>query len=199
MKKVTFILTCGLALLFQPGGGQPYERKTLLGQAFAASHSSQTPDHGGVIESKYDGFSHETVVTLRKMRVTCAGAKGNFKDACVSFVVSVHCPGIQLNVVRYVSLQLIFETKDWTGRHPLDERDLSVVADAETLRLGRMGLISQTGNEIMAETLEVTVPYHVFKKIALGQVVEMQVGKSRFELRDKNLAALRDLNNRLLQ
>jgi hypothetical protein len=199
MKKVTFILTCGLALLFQPGGGQPNERKTLLGQAFAASRSSQTPDHGGVIESKYDGFSHETVVTLRKMRVTCAGAKRNFKDACVSAVVSVHCPGMQINIVRYASLQLIFETKDWTGRHPLDERDLSVVADGETLRLGRMGLISQTGNEIMAETLEVSVPYHVFKKIALGQVVEMQVGKSRFELRDKNLAALRDLNNRLLQ
>jgi hypothetical protein len=199
MKKVTFILTCGLALLFQSGGGQPCERTTLFGQAFAASHLSQTPDHGGVIESKYDGFSHETVVTLRKMRVTCAGAKGNFKDVCVSFVVSAHCPGIKLNVVRYVSLQLIFVTKDWTGRHPLDERDLSVVADAETLRLGRMGLISQNGDDVMAETLEVTVPYHVFKKIALGQVVEMQVGKSRFELRDKNLAALRDLNNRLLQ
>jgi hypothetical protein len=199
MKKVTLILTCGLALLFQPVGGQPCERKTLFGQAFAASRSSQTPDHGGVIESKYDGFSYETVVTLRKMRVTCAGAKGNFKDVCVSFAVSLHCPGIQLNVVRYVSLQLIFVTKDWTGRHPLDERDLSVVADAETLRLGRMGLISQNGNDVMAETLEVTVPYHVFKKIALAQVVEMQVGKSRFELRDKNLAALRDLNNRLLQ
>src|ERR1700730_4690940 len=98
MKKVTFILTCGLALLFQPAGGQPCERKTLFGQAFAAESSSQTPDHGGVIESKYDGFSQETVLTLRKMRVTCAGAKRNFKDACVSVVVSLHCPGMQLKV-----------------------------------------------------------------------------------------------------
>src|SRR5258705_1267761 len=176
MKKVTFILTCGLALLFQPGGGQPYERKALFGQAFAASRSSQTPDHGGVIESKYDGFSHETVVTLRKMRVTCAGAKGNFKDACVSVVVSVHCPGMQLNVVRYVSLQLIFVTKDWTGRHPLDERDLSVVADAETPRLGPMGLIRQNGDAGIAETPEGIVPYNVFKKNALAHGIEVAGG-----------------------
>src|SRR5260370_37301399 len=139
MKKVTFILTCGLALLFQPAGGQPRELKTPFGQAFATSPSSQTPDHGGVIESKYDGFSHETVVTLRKMRVTCAGAKGNFKDACASFAVSRHCPGIQLNVVRYVSLQLIFVTKVWTGRHPLYARYLSVLAEEVTTSPGRLG------------------------------------------------------------
>ncbi len=197
MKKVTFILTCGLALLFQPAGGQPRELKTPFGQAFATSPSSQTPDHGGVIESKYDGFSHETVVTLRKMRVTCAGAKGNFKDVCASVVVSLHCPGMQLQFVRNVSLQLIFETKDWTQRHPLDQRDLLVVADGETLKLGRMGLVSQNVGEVMAETLEVTIPYPAFKKIALAQFVEMQAGKSRFALRDKNLLALRDLNNRV--
>jgi hypothetical protein len=155
-------------------------------------------DHGGSIESKYDGFSHETIITLKKMKVTCDGTKGNFKDACVSVVASLHCPGIQLDYVRYARLQLIFQTKDWDQRHPIDQRELSVVADGDTIRLGRMALSSQSTDVLMTETLEVMLPYNTFKKIAYAQVVEMQVGKSIFELREKNLLAFRDLNNRIM-
>ena len=155
-------------------------------------------NHGGKIESKYDGLSHETVSTLRKMKVTCAGGGRNmFKDACVSVSASLHCPGVQLNYVRYAKLQLIFESKNWHERHGLEERDLVVVVDATTLRLGRMRLVSQNIDTLTTEILEATIPYDVFKKIVSGQVVEMVVGKSRFELRQKNLEALRDLNNRV--
>jgi hypothetical protein len=163
-----------------------------------AAYPPPVDDHGGSIESKYDGFSHETIITLKKMKVTCDGTKGNFKDACVSVVASLHCPGIQLDYVRYARLQLIFQTKDWDQRHPVDQRELSVVADGETIRLGRMALSSQTTNVRMTEVLEVMIPYKTFKKIANAQVVEMQVGKSVFELREKNLLALRDLNNRVM-
>ena len=162
-----------------------------------AIDKSQAPDHGGKIESKYDGFSHETIVTLNKMRITCGSPKGNFKDACVSFVAALHCPGIQLDYVRYASLQLIFQTKDWDQRHPLNQRQLFVVADGETLRLGQMKLVSQSVDTLMTEVLEVTMPYAVFTKIVRAQVVEMKVGKTEFELRPQNLAALRDLNNRV--
>jgi hypothetical protein len=166
--------------------------------SFARStDKSQTADHGGKIESKYDGFSHETIVTLNKMRITCGSVKGNFEDACVSFVAALHCPGIQLDYVRYASLQLIFQTKHWDQRHPLAQRQLSVVADGETLRLGQMKLVSQSVDTLMTEVLEVTVPYAVFTKIALAQAVEMKVGNTEFELRKQNLAALRDLNNRV--
>lgn len=163
------------------------------------SSSSIQPvyDHGGQIESKYDGFNHETVATLKKMKVTCASKKGNWKDACVSMVASLHCPGIQLDHVRYAKLQLIFETKDWDQRHPLDQRELSMVADGDTIKLGRMELVSQNVDTLMSETLQVAMPYKTFKKLALAQFVELQVGKSRFELRPKNLDALRDLNNRV--
>lgn len=158
---------------------------------------STVVDHGGRIESKYDGFSHETIITLKKMKVTCDGTKGNFKDACVSLTASLHCPGIQLDYVRYARIQLIFQSKDWDQRHPVEQRDLSVVADGETLRLGRMGLLSQSTDVMMTEVLEATVPYKTFLKITNAQVVEMQVGKSKFELRSNNLMALRDLNNRV--
>lgn len=154
-------------------------------------------DHSGKIVSEYDGFSHETVVTLRKMKVACASGRSFLKDACVSILASLHCPGVQLDYVREVTLQVVFETKDWDQRHPLDQRDLSVVADGETFRLGRMDLVGQNVDTLMSETLQIKLPYKTFRKMALAEIVELQVGKSRFELRSKNLAALRDLNNRV--
>jgi len=169
----------------------------------AASHrppmafAAKTDDHGGQIVSKYDGFNHETVITLQKMKVTCSSARGNFKDACVSVIAALHCPGIQLDYVRSVNLKLVFATKDWDQRHPLDQRAFSVVADGETYRLGQMTLVDQHTNTLMSETLEVNMPYKIFKRIALAESVEFQVGKSIFALRDKNLSALRDLNNRV--
>ena len=155
-------------------------------------------EHGGKIESKYDGFSHETIITLKKMKVTCDGTKGNFKDGCVSVTASLHCPGIQLDYVRYARIEVIFQFKEWDQRHPLDQRELSVVVDGETIRLGRMTLASQKTDVMMTETLEAIIPYKTFKQMANGQVVEMQVGKSQFELRENNLLAFRDMTNRVM-
>ena len=199
--KLTIRILCCLFLLASAICLGQAERR---GLAQADSNSfvravdkSQAPDHGGTIDSRYDGFNRETVVTLNKMRITCGDVKGKFKDACVSFVAALHCPGIQLDYVRHASLQLIFQTKDWDQRHPLNQRQLLVVADGETLRLGQMKLVSQSVDMLMTEVLEVAVPYAVFTKIAGAQVVEMKVGNSQFELRQQNLAALRDLNNRV--
>lgn len=162
-------------------------------------------DHGGRIETNYDGFAHETVVALRRMRVTCEGAKGSeriLKGVCVNLEAALHCPGKQLDYVRRATIRLTFEAKDWDSRHPLEERELSAVADGETIRLGRMTLVSQgVGegwvSENMKETLEAAVPYATFLKLARASHVEFSVGKSTFVLRDKNVAALRDLNNRV--
>lgn len=169
----------------------------LLAVAIQPSAAGKPDDHGGKIVSNYDGFSHETVVTLKKMKVGCAGPRVDSKGQCVSILASLHCPGIQLDYVRQVTLQIVFETEDWDQRHPLDQRDLSVVADGETFRLGRMQLVSQSVDTLMTETLEVSMPYKTFKQMALAEVVAMEVGKSKFELKNKNLTALRDLNNRV--
>ncbi|HUS10768.1 MAG TPA: hypothetical protein VMZ30_09905 [Pyrinomonadaceae bacterium] len=185
------IFVLSIAVTQLSGGTQPLSADVV----FASGPEEE--EHGGQITSRYDGFNNETVVTLKKMKVTCAGKRGNFKDACVSIMAALHCPGIQLDYVRHVTLQLVFETKDWDQRHPLDQRELSVVANAETLRLGRMELLAQKVDTLMSETLQIKVPYAVFKKMALAETVELQVGASRFELREKNLSALRDLNNRV--
>jgi hypothetical protein len=164
----------------------------------AAAIAAANENHGGQIVSRYDGFNHETVVTLKKMKVTCGSARGKFdKDNCVSIEAALHCPGVQLDYVRYATLQVVFETKDWDQRHPLNQRELSVVANGETLRLGRMELLGQSVDTLMTETLQINLPYAAFKKMALAENVELQVGASRFELRDKNVDALRDLNNRV--
>src|SRR5262245_4517492 len=110
-------------------------RFLVLFLAFGQGSSSTLPqglNHGGKIEARYDGFSRETVITLRKMRINCGGAKGletTLKDSCVSLAAAIHAPGKQLDNVAHVTLQLIFETKDWDRRHALDQRELAIVAD----------------------------------------------------------------------
>lgn len=192
MKSVVFSVLCLLVF-----SSQLYSAPATFAAPSATVVHGES-NHGGKIESKYDGLTHETVSTLRKMKVTCAGGtKDMFKDTCVSVSASLHCPGIQLDYVRHAKLQLIFENKNWHQRLPPEERDLVVVVDTTTLRLGRMRLVSQNTNTLMTEIFEATISYDAFKKIVSGQVVEIAVGKSRFELRQKNLEALRDLNNRV--
>lgn len=196
MKRLVLALGCVAVLLIQPSQAKFQEQSPTTPPA-----QKQPMKHGGKIEAKYDGFNFETVMRLRKMKVNCDGLKDKFKDACVSIEVVLHCPGTQLNYVRNVTLQVVFENKDWVHYHPPDQRDLTVVTDAETIRLGRMTPVSLntpgTWNTKI-EILELAIPYKTFKKIAQSQSVEIQVGKSAVELRDKNRAALRDLDSRVL-
>lgn len=204
MKRITFVCSC--LLLLQSAILLPARINPILAKSPSVSEpGSSTLDHDGKIETKYDGFNHETVVTLKKMRINCGGGKGlrsTLEQTCVSLVASLHCPGVQLDHVRYAKLQLIFETKDWDKRHPLNERELFVVTDGHRLKLGRMELVGQdiAGDrwiDVMKEVLEVTIPYQTFNTIARAQTVEIRVGKTLFALQMKNVEALRDLNNRV--
>ncbi|HEU4872046.1 MAG TPA: hypothetical protein VFT44_03030 [Pyrinomonadaceae bacterium] len=187
MKKILLVFGCVAVLLFTSAGVKPQD---------------QPVKHGGKIETKYDGFNFETVMRLQKMKVSCDGLKDKFvKDACVSIEVSLHFPGTQLNYVKYVMLQVVFENKDWVHLHPPDQRDLVVVTDTETLKLGTMAPVfkNQAGTwDTKVETLELKIPYATFKKIALSQTANIQVGRSQASLREKNLLALRDLNSRVI-
>jgi hypothetical protein len=194
MRKLLLVLGFGLVLVHPTA---------ILSQGQSGAPAAQNPvNHGGKIDSKYDGFNYETVVRLQKMKVSCDGVRDKFmKDGCVSIEVSLHCPGVQLNYVRNVTLQIMFENKDWVHFHPLDQRDLSVVINTETLKLGRMRLANTATPgkwDTKLEVLEATIPYAVFKRIALAESVEMRVGQGAFELRDKNLLALRDLDSRVI-
>ena len=187
MKTILLVFCCVAVLFVHPAGVKP--------------QSAEPIKHGGKIETKYDGFNYETVMRLRKMKVNCDGLKDKFKDACVSIEVSLHCPGTQINYVRDVMLQVVFENKDWVHFHAPDQRELVVVIDTETLRLGKMSPVSkaQPGTwDTKVEVLEAKIPYATFKKIALAQSVGIQVGKDSVELRDNNRAALKDLNSRVL-
>lgn len=194
MRKLIFALSCCLVLTHPTA---------ILSQVQSpAATPKKEIKHGGKIDTRYDGFNYETVLRLQKMKVTCDGIKDQFKDACVSMEVSLHCPGTQLNYVRNVRLRIFFENKDWVHLHPPDQRDLSIVIETETLRLGRMQPANNAkpGNwDTKVETLEVVIPYASFKKIARSNSAEVRVGPSVFELREKNLLALRDLGGRVIE
>jgi hypothetical protein len=193
MRKLILAFVCCVALTHPTA---------ILSQVQSPAANGVNPvNHGGKIETKYDGFNYETVLRLKKMKVTCDGLKDKFKDACVSVEISLHCPGTQLNYVKNVKLQIFFENKDWVHLHSPEQRDLSVVIDSETLRLGRMqpANTAKPGTwDTKVETLEATIPYATFKKIASSQSVQMQVGPSLFELREKNRLAMRDLDSRVI-
>jgi len=191
MRRILLVLSCAAVLVFQPAGAKP--------------QTPQSPPppvkHGGKIETRYDGFNYETVMRLRKMKVNCDGFKDKFKDACVSIEVMLHCPGTQVNYVKQVTLQVVFENKDWVHFHPPDQRDLILVTDTETLRIGRMSPVAKDTPgtwDTKIEILEAKMPYAVFKKMAMAQSVEIQVGRDAVELREKNIAALKDLNTRVI-
>jgi hypothetical protein len=189
MRKINYFVWA-LVLLLQ---------LAMAGQNTTSAIAQTRANHGGKIGTTYDGVNYETVMMLDKMQISCAGIKDAFnKGTCVSMMVSLHCPGVQAFHVKYVTLHLLFKTDAWDKRHAPDQRDLTVIVNNETLRLGRMKLISQETDAKMTETLGVEFPYEVFKKISAGQFVEMQVGPNRFMLRTKNLDALRDLNNRVV-
>ena len=195
MKRF-FTLCCVLATL----------AAGVCAQEGARPAQAPTPvNHGGKIETAYDGFTRETVISLKRMSVTCEAGRGmesRFKNLCIRLEATLHCPGKQMEYVRRATLRLTFEAKDWDARHLPNERDLSAVADGQTLRLGRMNLLSQAVGEgwlaeDSKETLEISVPYETFLKLARAGYVEFSVGKTTFALREKNVAALRDMNNRV--
>lgn len=183
MRRVILVLGCGLVL-------------------FSVTVRAQSPvKHGGKIESKYDGFTYETLMRLQKMKVSCDGIKDKFTDGCVSIEVTLHMPGMQLNYVRNVTLMVIFENQDWVRTHPLEQRDLSISTYDKTYRFGRMELVTnkKPGTwDTKIERLQITIPYDTFKKIIESDTIEIQVGNGAVMLREKNIAALRDLNNRVL-
>ena len=181
MRRLIVVLGCGLVLFSQ----------TAIAQV----------RHGGKIESKYDGFTYETLMRLEKMKVSCDGFKDKFTDGCVSIEVTLHMPGMQLNHVRNVTLMVVFENQDWVRMHPPEERDLSISTYDKTYRFGRMELITnkKPGTwDTKIERLQASIPYEMFKKIIESDTIEIQVGNGAVMLREKNIAALRDLNNRVL-
>jgi hypothetical protein len=56
MSKVALIIALSLVPALQTMNRQ--ERTTGYAEPFLVSNVRQTPDHGGEIESKYDGFNH---------------------------------------------------------------------------------------------------------------------------------------------
>lgn len=181
MRRLILVLGCGLVLFSQ----------TALAQV----------KHGGKIESKYDGFTYETLMRLQKMKVSCDGVKDKFTDGCVSIEVTLHMPGMQLNYVRNVTLMVVFENQDWVRGHSLEQRNLSISTYDKTYRFGRMELVTNNKPgtwDTKIERLQAAIPYETFKKIIESDTIEIQVGNGSVMLRDKNIAALRDLNNRVL-
>jgi hypothetical protein len=79
------------------------------------------------------------------------------------------------------------------------ERTLVMTLDGEAFKLGPMPVVKEvvTGYSLMTQGLMLGVPYEVFSKIANAKRVEVQLGPLRFNLTDRNVQDLRDLQARM--
>ena len=81
MRKLFLVVGCVLALVHPTA---------ILSQVQSGAPAAQKPvNHGGKIESKYDGFTHETVLRLQKMKVTCDGMKDKFVKQLSAYQMSI--------------------------------------------------------------------------------------------------------------
>ena len=76
-------------------------------------------------------------------------------------------------------------------------RDLTFFSDGEVMNLGLMETASQQINmDLRLETLQLSVPYDSFLKIANAKSVEAKLGSAKFALTENNLTFMRQFANR---
>ncbi len=98
------------------------------------------------------------------------------------------------NAVNLVILRITPEERIKSA--PL--RDLTFTADGHVMNLGLMETASQQTNmDLRLETLQTSVPYESFLKIANAKSVEGKLGSVKFMLTENNLNFMREFASRL--
>jgi hypothetical protein len=97
------------------------------------------------------------------------------------------------NQIKLVIMRITPEDKIKSA--PL--RDLIFLVDGEELNLGLMETTSQQTNmDLRLETLEASLPYDSFVKLANAKIVEGKLGTAKFRLTDSNLNFMRSFASR---
>jgi hypothetical protein len=164
---------------------------TVFGQSFIQSPQSVTITRPGKIASYYNAAQDKTTVVLGFSDVGGESGCGLYISANASY------PGKTVATVIAVKLTIMRITPEEKIKSaPL--RDLTFTADGQLMSLGLMETASQqTMMDLRWETLETSVPYESFLKIANGKNVEAKLGSAKFVLTDNNLNFMRQFASRL--
>jgi hypothetical protein len=146
------------------------------------------------ITSSYDRFKDETTVSLGKIRVFGTSyTPVKFGIAQFDVFGGFVCRGQQICKPDQVALAFSALEAYWEFRD-FNNRNLILILDGERVPVGMVSQqefnVPYVGNE---ERLGVILPYDVFRKIAMAQKVEAQLGRLEFSLNEKQLEGLSKL------
>ena len=161
--------------------------------AFVLSALAQSPEspqvvtvsRPGKIASYFNGERNMTTVVMGFSDVGGESPCGLYLSANGSYEGKTAATPNKINLVI---MRITPEEKIKSA--PL--RDLTFISDGETINLGLMETASQQTNmDLRLETLQVSVPYDSFLKIANAKSVEGKLGIVKFALTENNLNFMR--------
>jgi hypothetical protein len=145
----------------------------------------------GKIATYYNAEKNSTTVVLGFSDVGGESSCGLYISANASH------PGktaASPNSVNFVVLRITPEEKIKSA--PL--RDLTFTADGQVMNLGVMETGSQQSNmDLRFETLQISLPYDSFLKIANAKKVEGKLGTANFRFTENNLSFIREFVSRM--
>jgi hypothetical protein len=140
----------------------------------------------GKVANYYNAEKNATTVVLGFSDVGGESPCGLYISANASHPGKSAAPP---NSVNLVILRITPEEKIKSA--PL--RDLTFTADGQVMNLGLMETGSQQTNmDLRFETLQISIPYESFLRIANAKKVEGKLGPAKFTLAENNLSFIRE-------
>ena len=145
----------------------------------------------GKVATHYNADENSTTVVLGFSDVGGESPCGLYISANASHLGKT---AASPNSVNLVILRITPEEKIKAA--PL--RDLTFTADGQVINLGLMETGSQQTNmDLRFETLQISLPYESFLKIANAKKVEGKLGPAKFMLAENNLSFMREFVARM--
>src|SRR6267142_405767 len=145
----------------------------------------------GKVATYYNAEKNSTTVVLGFSDVGGESACGLYVSANASHPGKTGAPP---NSVNLIILRITPEEKIKSA--PL--RDLTFTADGQMMNLGLMETGSQQTNmDLRFETLQISLPYDSFLRIANAKRVEGKLGPANFMLTENNLSFIREFVGRM--
>jgi hypothetical protein len=145
----------------------------------------------GKVATYYNAEKNSTTVVLGFSDVGGESPCGLYISANASH------PGKSAGSPNSVNLVILRITpEDRIKSAPL--RDLTFTADGQLMNLGLMETGSQQTNmDLRFETLQISMPYESFLRIASAKKVEGKLGPAKFTLAENNLSFVREFVGRM--
>lgn len=146
--------------------------------------------HDKNIETKYDRFKDKTTMVVR------AGEVYDFYGGSIDIVALTSYPGQTPIPTEEVFVYFYYSGKEWFF---LKYHDWAVLADGARLDVPDMKRVdSDVRRGYVSEILGTAISFGDFAKMLSANVVEMKVGRAQFQVKEKQLEALRDFASRLI-